>query len=187
MLTLSEPVGVGHGVDGAAAGTLSLPGHEAVRASHSDAGHAALLAAFVGMTISYLVYGKGVVNPDEIKRQASAVHAFLLNKWGFDDLYDVMFVKPAHVVAKFAAAIDKFVFDEILHTFVRMGIAVSKWDRKFDEGVIDGVVNLMGNSTYSLGVSLRNVQTGRIRQYITFIAVSVVTLFVLLFALYPKG
>ena len=101
---------------------------------------------------------------DRIKRQAASVHAFLANKWGFDDLYDVMFVKPAHVVAKFAAAIDKFVFDEILHTFVRMGIAVSKWDRKFDEGVIDGIVNLMGNSTYSLGISLRNVQTGRIRQ-----------------------
>ena len=45
----------------------------------------------------------------------------------------------------------------------------------------------MGNSTYSLGISLRNVQTGRIRQYVTFIAVSVVTLFVLLFTLYPKG
>jgi NADH-quinone oxidoreductase subunit L len=187
MLSFSEPVGVGHGVDGSAAHTVSLPGHEAVHASHATAGSAALLAAFIGMTISYLVYGKGVINPDDIKRQAASVHAFLANKWGFDDLYDVMFVKPAHVVAKFAAAIDKFVFDEILHTFVRMGIAVSKWDRKFDEGVIDGVVNLMGNSTYSLGVSLRNVQTGRIRQYITFIAVSVVTLFVLLFALYPKG
>ena len=187
MLTFSEPVGVGHGVDGAAAHTVSLPGHAAIHASHSTAGSAALLAAFIGMSISYLVYGKGVINPADIKRQAASVHAFLANKWGFDDLYDVMFVKPAHVVAKFAAAIDRFVFDEILHTFVRMGIAVSKWDRKFDEGVIDGIVNLMGNSTYSLGISLRNVQTGKIRQYVTFIAVSVVTLFVLLFALYPKG
>ena len=187
MLTFSQPVGVADGVDGAAAHTVSLPGHTAIHESHSTAGSAALLAAFIGMSISYLVYGKGVINPADIKRQAASVHAFLANKWGFDDLYDVMFVKPAHVVAKFAAAIDKFVFDEILHTFVRMGIAVSKWDRKFDEGVIDGIVNLMGNSTYSPGISLRNVQTGKIRQYVTFIAVSVVTLFVLLFALYPKG
>jgi NADH-quinone oxidoreductase subunit L len=187
MLTLSEPIGVGHGFDGTAAHTVSLPGHEAVQAEHSTAGSAALLAAFCGMAIAYLIYGKGVVNPDDIKRQAASVHAFLANKWGFDDLYDTMFVKPAHVVAKFAAAIDKFVFDEILHTFVRMGIAVSKWDRKFDEGVIDGIVNLVGNSTYSLGLGLRGAQTGRIRQYVTFIAVSVVTLFVLLFAFYPKG
>ena len=187
MLTFSEPVGVGHGVDGALAQSVSLPGHAAVHESHLAAGSAALLAAFLGMTISYLIYGKGLINPEDIKRQAVSVHAFLANKWGFDDLYDVMFVKPAHVVAKFAAAIDKFVFDEILHTFVRMGIAVSKWDRKFDEGVIDGIVNLMGNSTYSLGISLRNVQTGRIRQYVTFIAVSVVVLFGLLFTLYPKG
>ncbi|MBC7818860.1 MAG: NADH-quinone oxidoreductase subunit L [Planctomycetaceae bacterium] len=187
MLTFSEPVGVGHGVDGAAAHTVSLPGHAAVHASHSTAGSAALLAAFIGMTISYLVYGKGVINPDDIKRQAASVHAFLANKWGFDDLYDVMFVKPAHVVAKFAAAIDKFVFDEILHTFVRMGIVVSKWDKKFDEGVIDGLVNMMGSSTYSLGIGLRNIQTGRIRQYVTFIAIGVVVLCGLLFTLYPKG
>ncbi len=187
MLTHSEPVGVGHGFDGAAAHTVSLPGHAEVLAVHSTAGSAALLAAFCGMAIAYLIYGKGVVNPEDIKRQAASVHAFLANKWGFDDLYDTMFVKPAHVVAKFCAAIDKFVFDEILHTLVRMGIAVSKWDRKFDEGVIDGIVNLVGNSTYSLGLGLRGAQTGRIRQYVTFIAVSVVTLFVLLFAFYPKS
>lgn len=187
MLTLSQPVGIEHGFDGVAAHTVSLPGHDAIHEVHATAGSAALLAAFCGMAIAYLIYARGVVNPDDIKRQAASVHAFLVNKWGFDDLYDVMFVKPAHVVAKFAAAVDKFVFDEILHTLVRVGISVSKWDRKFDEGVIDGIVNLMGNSTYSLGLSLRNLQTGRIRQYVTFIAVSVVTLFVLLFALYPKG
>jgi NADH-quinone oxidoreductase subunit L len=185
MLSHSEPTGVGAGLVGA--GTVSLPGHAAVHDVHSIAGSVALLAAFIGMTIAYLVYGVGVVNPDDIKKQARAVHAFLVNKWGFDDLYDTMFVRPAHVVARFAAAIDKFVLDEILHTLVRWGIAVSTWDRKFDEGVVDGFVNLMGNSTYSLGLSLRGLQTGRIRQYVTFIALSVVTLFVLLFALYPKG
>ena len=186
-LTFSQPIGADQLRDGASAHTVSLPGHLEVHAMHSTAGSAALLAAVCGMVLAYLVYGRGVVNPDDIKRQAASVHAFLANKWGFDDLYDVMFVKPAHVVAKFAAAIDKFVFDEILHTLVRMGISISKWDRKFDEGVIDGIVNLVGGSTHSLGMSLRNVQTGRIRQYVTFIAVSVVTLFVLLFALYPKG
>lgn len=194
-LSHSEPVHVEHGFDGSHSYTVSLPDSHSLHvkpaeggaSTHDIAGRSALLAAFIGMAISFLIYGKRVVNPDDIKRQAASVHAFLANKWGFDDLYDVMFVKPAHVIAKFAAAIDKFVFDEILHSFVRMGIAVSKWDRKFDEGVIDGIVNLMGNSTHSLGLSLRNVQTGKIRQYVTFIAVSVVTLFVLLFALYPKG
>ncbi len=187
MLSHSQPAHVAHGFDGSHAGSVSLPDHDAIHKSHSTAGNAALLAAFIGMTISYLIYGKGVVDPDDIKRQAAAVHGFLVNKWGFDDLYDAMFVKPAHVVAKFAAAIDKFVFDEILHTFVRIGIVISKWDRKFDEGVIDGFVNMMGNSTHSMGLGLRNAQTGSIRQYVTFIAISVVTLFVLLFALYPSG
>lgn len=187
LLAFNQPMGVDAHRDGAATHTVSLPGQTEVYKFHATAGHSALLVAFIGMVLAYLVYGRGILNPDDVKRQAASVHAFLANKWGFDDLYDVMFVKPAHVVAKFAAAVDKFVFDEVLHTLVRMGISVSKWDRKFDEGVIDGFVNLLGNSTHSMALSLRSLQTGKIRQYVTFIAISVVTLFVLLFALYPKG
>ena len=60
-------------------------------------------------------------------------------------------------------------------------------DRKFDEQFVDGLVNVVGNVTRSVGVSLAVFQTGRIRQYVMFIAVSVVALFALLFAFMPKA
>lgn len=183
ILALSQPSHVAHGL----AGTIGLPSYSEIQDQHSNAGSAALLSAVVGLAIAFAVYAKGWINAAEIKKQAKGVHAFLANKWGFDDLYDAMFVKTSHVVAKFAAWFDRNIFDEILHTVVRFGIVVAKWDRRFDEGVVDGFVNLVGNSTHSLGLSLRSFQTGRIRQYVTFIAVSVVALFVLVFALYPKS
>ena len=71
MLTHSQPVGVSHGFDGAGH-SVSLPGHEAIHAVHSTAGSAALLAAFCGMAIAYLIYGKGVVNPDDITPEVAA-------------------------------------------------------------------------------------------------------------------
>ena len=48
-------------------------------------------------------------------------------------------------------------------------------------------MNLVGDVTRSVGFSLSVFQTGRIRQYVMFIAVSVVALFALLFAFLPKA
>jgi len=51
--------------------------------------------------------------------------------------------------------------------------------------VVDRMVNFVADSTFSLGNGLRHLQTGKLRQYITFIAVSVVSLFILLFVFLP--
>ena len=53
-------------------------------------------------------------------------------------------------------------------------------------GAITAEVNLVGNGTRRFGVSLRVFQTGRMRQYVMFIAVSVLVLFALLFAFVPR-
>ncbi|MBM80384.1 MAG: NADH-quinone oxidoreductase subunit L [Planctomycetaceae bacterium] len=158
---------------------------EVVHASHdihTAAGSFALVAAILGTLTAYLLYGKTIVDPANIKRQFSGLHTFLVEKWRFDELYDVMFVRPSHVVGKWCAGVDKYIFDEFLHGVVRTGIRVSQWDRKFDEGIIDGLVNLVGNVTFSIGRSLHVFQTGNIRQYVMFIAVGVLMLFALLFA-----
>jgi NADH:ubiquinone oxidoreductase subunit 5 (subunit L)/multisubunit Na+/H+ antiporter MnhA subunit len=183
----SEPAGLANGFAATAASAIALPGHADVHLIHGKAGAAALLLAFAGTLIAYLLYGMGLVNPAEIKRQFSAVHRFLVEKWQFDTLYDAMFVRPVHVVASWCAWIDKAVFDGILHGSCRAAIDVSRWDRKFDEGVVDGLVNLVGNVTFSIGRTLRGVQTGKLRQYVMFIALGVLTLFLLLFAFFPQG
>jgi NADH-quinone oxidoreductase subunit L len=183
----SEPAGLADGVAATAATAIALPSHADVGVVHGTAGAAALLVAFAGTLIAFLLYGLGIVNPAEIKRQFSAVHQFLVEKWQFDTLYDAMFVRPVHIVASWCTWIDRAVFDGFLHRTCRCAVDVSRWDRKFDEGVVDGLVNLVGNVVFSAGRSLRAVQTGKLRQYVMFIAVGVLTLFVLLFAFFPQG
>ncbi len=184
MLAFSEPAGVAAGLSGE---SISLPSHHAIHAVHSTAGTYALIAAAAGTLLAYLLYGVRLVNPGDVKRAFSGLHTFLVEKWRFDDLYDVAFVRPVHVVAHWAAAVDKNVFDRILHSACHVGIWVSKWDRLFDEKVIDGLVNWTGSVTFGVGRSLRAVQTGRLRQYVMFIALSVIALFVLLFLLLPSA
>ena len=149
-------------------------------------GMAALLAALLGTVTAYVFYGRRLVDPGEIKRQLAAVHRFLVEKWRFDELYDAMFVRPVHIVAGWCVAIDRNVFDEFLHRVCRVTVDVSRWDRRVDESMVDGFVNLVGDTIFAVGRSLRRVQTGFLRQYIMFIAVGVLTLFVLVFSLFPK-
>jgi NADH-quinone oxidoreductase subunit L len=99
LITGDQPGHVAHGVAATAvSGGLTLPGHEAIHAVHSTAGTFALLAAVSGTFIAWLLYGTTMVNVAEIKRQLSGLHGFLANKWHFDELYDALFVYPAHVV-----------------------------------------------------------------------------------------
>ena len=97
-----------------------------------------------------------------------------------------MFVAPVHVIAQWCVNVDKKVLDPILHGAASMTVIASKWDRLFDETFIDGIVNMVGSVTYSAGHSLKVIQTGRLRQYILWIAVGVIVLFGALFTTIPK-
>jgi len=186
LLAHSEPVGVAAGLTAVASGSVALPSHDQIHAVHATAGDYALLVAAIGMLAAYLLYGARVVNPADIATQLAGLHRFLVEKWQFDNLYEAMFVRPTHVVGRWIAEFDKRFIDGILHGASRLVVSISHWDRKFDETVVDGLVNVVGTMTYSFGNSLRHVQTGRLRQYVMFIALGVVTLFVMLFAFLPR-
>ena len=62
-----------------------------------------------------------------------------LNKWWFDDLYHVL--------------------------FIRIGGAVARGARAFDHLVVDGIVNGIGQVTVGAGDRLRTIQTGRVQNY----------------------
>ena len=90
-----------------------------------------------------------------------------------------MFVRPVHVVARWCTAIDRHAFDGFLHFMARLAVLVSKWDRIFDEQIIDGFVDRLADVTFATGRIFGYLQTGRLRQYVMFIVVGVVGIWVL--------
>ena len=52
--------------------------------------------------------------------------------------------------------------------------------RVFDNGIVDGLVNLMGNVVYGVGGWLANVQTGYLRSYVLFLVLAAVAIFMVL-------
>lgn len=186
LILTTEPAHVAGGVAATADTAIALPSHHQIHEFHASAGSWALLVAATGTILAYLFYGISAVDTVAMQRQFSGIHGFLREKWMFDELYDWMWVRPVHVISSWATAFDKNVLDSTLHYLSRTAIGISAWDRKFDENVVDRLVNAVGEAVFAIGRSFRHVQTGRLRQYIMFIAVSVVMLFFVLFAYMPK-
>ena len=183
LIADSESVPAVKEVKSVGASHVTLPSHGDVHDVHSTAGTLALISALIGMAMAYLLYVQKAINPNDIRRQFSSVYDFLIDKWRFDALYEVMFVQPVLIVSAWCTRFDKSVLDHIVHSAANITVLTSKWDRRFDETMVDGLVNLLGSVTFAIGSSLKVVQTGRLRQYVMWIAVGVVVLFGALFTI----
>lgn len=147
---------------------------------HGLAGAMALGLVGVGILFASLLYFWPVLDAEEAARQVPGLRTFLAHKWYFDELYSVALVRPALAVAHAFKWFDLHVIDGVIHGLARFTVLVSRWDGVFDNKVVDGMVNLVGNVTYRVGSSLRTVQTGALRSYVLFLALAAVGLFVVL-------
>ncbi len=55
----------------------------------------------LGLGISYMFYIRRPYLPEELANQQPLLYQFLLNKWYFDELYDLIFVRPAKSIGRF--------------------------------------------------------------------------------------
>ncbi len=142
----------------------------------------ATLSGIIGITLAFLMYAtppNRFLRAAEVKAQFGGIYNFLRNKWWFDELYEFLFVRPSKVIGRFVSAIDKHIFDAIIHFSARATKKVANvWTRISDGFVIDGFVDSVGRSVYRVGTSLRRVQTGNLRQYVLFIVIGAVAIFV---------
>ena len=117
-----------------------------------------VLAALVGLLTAVYLFGIGrrKVNQPRIDAISNANGAtrFLyrasLNKWWFDELNDLLFIRIGGRVA-----------------------AAMWW---FDRTVVDGTVNGVGSVTRSAGGGLRRIQTGRVQNYALGIAIGLIVM-----------
>ncbi|WP_259779733.1 NADH-quinone oxidoreductase subunit L [Aestuariispira ectoiniformans] len=101
---LAYGVFVGEGQESFWAGAvLNLEHHMSLEHAH----HVPLwvkLSPFVmgitGLALSWYMYVAKPELPGKVARTFSGLYAFLLNKWYFDELYDVLFVKPAFCIGR---------------------------------------------------------------------------------------
>ncbi|MHB8398101.1 MAG: NADH-quinone oxidoreductase subunit L [Candidatus Limnocylindrales bacterium] len=120
---------------------------------------ASVTVAVIGIAIAWRLFGvelgrlRRAADPATVARISARVpflYRASLNKWWFDDLYDLL--------------------------FIRIGgrVAAGLW--WFDRNVVDGAVNGIGALTVSSGRGLRRVQTGHVQNYALGIALGLIVM-----------
>jgi len=182
LLDQARPVGLLGNKTGVLLPTLVVPDEEVAHAPavKIPAGISAICVAIAGIAGATVVYIWELINAATLRRYLNLLYHLTWNKWWFDELYDLLFVRPTHAISRFIArTLDRGIIDSILHAFawIYRGAAqiVSVGG---DRWIIDNGVDTFAAKTWDLALSMRSIQTGRVRQYVMFIVIGTVVLFV---------
>jgi NADH-quinone oxidoreductase subunit L len=96
--------------------------------------------SLAGIGLAYLLYVARPEAPGMLQRRLRPVHTLLVDKWYFDELIDLLIVRPALAIGRFA-------------------------DRTFERFVVDGLVSGTAETVRGAGGIVRLVQSGFVRSY----------------------
>ena len=180
LLEQAQPVGTAATSIGVLIPNLEIPAEHLKHDVRVMAGLLAWSAALLGFLLATMMYAWKVLDPNEVRQTFHAAYVFLRHKWYFDELYDWLFVKPTMVISYAIAGFDRNVIDWFINKCAWACKQVAGLvDGVADRRVVDGTVDGVARGTWDLALSLRNLQTGQIRQYIAFIAGGTLMLFLI--------
>jgi NADH-quinone oxidoreductase subunit L len=132
-----------------------LPQHNSIEAAHHVPFWVKILPVIVGIIGIGIAYGLYIRDPSVPGRLATTwrgLYRFLLNKWYFDELYDLLFVRPAFIIGR------------------------GLW-KKGDGAVIDGLgPDGIAARTLNLAQGASRLQTGYVYHYAFAMLVGVVVI-----------
>jgi NADH-quinone oxidoreductase subunit L len=96
--------------------------------------------ALLGIGIAYLLYVAQPQRPRQLEGRLRPLHTLFSNKWYFDEAIDLLVVRPALAIGRFA-------------------------NRVFERFVVDGLVSGTEGTVRSAGGVVRAVQSGFVRSY----------------------
>ena len=128
-------------------------------------------AAGLGILLGWAIFVKQAISASIFRRKLPWVYNLLANKYYFDEIYWAVLVVPLFWVTMMLARFDQKIVDGIVNGvgYVTLGLSIVwAW---FDKWIVDGAVNLVGGMTKLLGRLLRFTQTGMEQDYALFLFV----------------
>jgi NADH-quinone oxidoreductase subunit L len=130
----------------------------------------ATLVALSGIGLAYVMYYKRSISADRVAERFRPVYTVLINKYYFDELYSVLFIRPYYVICEFMFSFDARIIDGLVNLAGAFGVLAATVNGWFDTYVVDGLVNGLGYTIRGTGRALRFVQSGRLENYAFLIA-----------------
>jgi len=124
-----------------------------------------LMVALSGIGLAYLIYYKKAISAESIGRAFKPIYIFLYNKWYFDELYMATIINPTYWFMEVLFKFDQLVIDGIVNGFGKVTLFTSWLNERFDTYVVDGAVNGAGYMSMFFGRHIRKIQTGQLQTY----------------------
>jgi NADH-quinone oxidoreductase subunit L len=137
-----------------------------------------IVMAGLGIGLGYLLYGRkplGEGQRDPLER-LGVIWTLLRNKYYIDEIYRATIIRATIGLADVLFRFDQGVIDTIVNLVGKLTERWSYVSGLFDTYVIDGIVNGVGRVTSAVGEELRYIQTGRVQNYMVIVVISVVLL-----------
>jgi len=143
-----------------------------------------LMAITVGFALfmvfyAWKLYGKPSKEPEKIAKKWPALYSTLSNKYFVDELYERTFVRGLLAWNQILASFDTRIVDGFVNFTGKVCVMTSKINGGFDRLFVDGLVNYIARFSSGVGLLLRQIQSGRIQNYL-YVAVFVMTITILL-------
>ncbi|NJL93024.1 MAG: hypothetical protein HC915_04530 [Anaerolineae bacterium] len=144
-------------------------------------------AALVGLGAAWVVYGMQPIasrdDKDPVRRSVGdPAWSALQNRFGIDAFYlRALYVPFEWFGRRFTyEEVDKKTIDELLSGVADFATRVGETIKRFNYVVIDGVGDGIPRAVYQFGRWFRNLQTGRVQQYMLFTALALLAMGTLL-------
>ncbi len=149
-----------------------------------------MVVALGGLLIGWLVYRDTRAGAaDALQQPLGVIYTLLKNKYYFDELYNVLFVRPAYWFAETFTYLwlDRGLIDGILHGIANVAFVLGGLFRNWiDKPIVNGFGDLVGETVKKFGRTFRVIQTGYVQQYLLMaLVIACGTLFYLLFFASP--
>ncbi len=134
--------------------------------------------AVVGWVVGYLVYGRRQFTATERDPLAGLRFAWntLQNGYYIDALYRNTFIRGSVALSNGLARFDQRIIDAIVNGVAKLTVAFSALGRWIDTYIVDGFVNGIGIVTEEYGRIMRLIQTGFVQNYLLVVFVSILVL-----------
>jgi NADH-quinone oxidoreductase subunit L len=112
------------------------------------------------------MYYKKSISPERLKQRFAFPYKVLYHKYYFDELYHAIIINPIlklsdHLFVKF----DVGVIDWLVNGVGNFTVFLSDVKEWFDSHIVDGAVNGVAYVTRGVSSNLRKVQTGQVQTY----------------------
>ena len=75
----------------------------------------ATAVALAGIYLAYLMYYKGSISPDQMALRFKRAYGLMYNKYYFDELYSVLFIRPYYALCDILWTFDMLIIDGLVN------------------------------------------------------------------------